>query len=70
MILRQDFLKKLAVIVSITVSIILFSWPVFAAAPQENPDTAAVIFNGVSLFQLYSGTLDSVLAKNQQTIHG
>ena len=68
MIMGRDFLKKLAAIVSITISITLFAMPVFAATPQENPDIAAVIFNGVSLFQLYSGTLESVLAKNQQDI--
>jgi Domain of unknown function (DUF4129) len=68
MMLGRDFLKKLAIIVFITASITLFGLPVIAATPQENPDTAAVVFNGVSLFQLYSGTLDSVLAKNQQDI--
>ncbi len=68
MILGRDFLKKLAVIVFITAIIALFGLPVVAATPQENPNTAAVIFSGVSLFQLYSGTLDSVLAKNQQDI--
>jgi hypothetical protein len=68
MILGRDFFKKIVIIVSITACFTLAGLPVFAASSQENPDTAAVVFSGVSLFQFYSGTLDSVLAKNQQDI--
>jgi hypothetical protein len=39
-----------------------------AATPQEDPDTALVVFSGISLFQFYSGTLDSDLIRNQQGI--
>ena len=68
MILGQGFLKKIVVVILIVVCFVLICSPIFAAVPQENPDTAAVAFSGVSLFQFYSGTLDSVLAKNQQDI--
>jgi len=55
MILGRDFFKKIVIIVSITSCFTLAGLPVFAASSQENPDTAAVVFSGVSLFQLYAG---------------
>ena len=63
-----SFLKKLIVFIMIAVAIVSVCSPVSAAVPQENPDTAPVIFSGVSFFQFYSNVLDSVLAKNQTAI--
>ncbi len=68
MTLGKGLLKKITLIIFITACFAMVGSPVFAAAPQENPDTAAVVFSGVSLFQFYSSTLDSVLAKNQKDI--
>jgi hypothetical protein len=58
----------LAAMVCVVLCIVMVGVPVFAITPQENPDTAKTEFSGLSLFQLYSGTLDLVLIKNQQDL--
>jgi len=47
----------------------MVSLPVFAADNQENPDTATVIYNGMSLFNFYTDTLDFVLIRNQSGVN-
>ena len=64
----KNVLKKIAVIMAILTCFTLVGLQVSAATPQENPDTATMVFSGISLFQFYSSTLDSVLTKNQKDI--
>ena len=47
----------------------MVSLPVFAADNQENPDTATVIYNGMSLLNFYTDTLDFVLIRNQSGVN-
>ena len=61
-------LRKIALITFALVCAALPGLPVSAAVPQENPDSAAVVFNGASLFQFYTNILDSVILKNQADI--
>ena len=46
----------------------VFASPVMAAESQENPDTAKVVYDGVSFFNFYSNTLDFVLERNQSGV--
>ena len=68
MILRNNFLKKIAIMICIVICFVMIGSPVLAVDKQENPDIAKVVFSGISLFQFYSGNLDSILVKNQQNI--
>jgi len=61
-------LWKIALTAFALVCVVLPGLPVSAALPQENPDTAVVFFNGVSLFQFYTGILDLVILKNQADV--
>ena len=65
---RKNILTKMAAMVCAVLCIVMVGVQVYAIAPQENPDTAKVEFSGLSLFQFYASTLDSVLTKNQQEI--
>jgi hypothetical protein len=47
----------------------MVSLPVFAAENQENPDTARVIYDGMSLFNFYTDTLDFILIRNQSGVN-
>ena len=58
-------LWKIALSIFALICVVLPGLPVSAAVPQENPDTAVVVFSGVSLFQFYTGVLDSVIIKSQ-----
>lgn len=47
-----------------TLAPLVSALPALAQALHENPDTAPLVYDGVSLFRKYSATLDQVLAKN------
>jgi hypothetical protein len=64
MIPAKRVLLKIALIICTLAYLALAGLPVYALEPQENPDTAKLVFSGASLFQFYSSTLDSVLTKN------
>ncbi len=66
-------MKKLLQRISIfacllTICFAVFASPVMAAEPQENPDTAKVVYDGVSFFNFYSNTLDFVLERSQSGV--
>ena len=61
-------LWKIALSIFALICVVLPGLPVSAAVPQENPDTAVVVFSGVSLFQFYTGVLDSVIIKSQADV--
>lgn len=55
----KAFVAAVGLCISLVVSTGL---PALAAEPQENPDNAAVVYDGVALLQKYSQVLDDVLA--------
>ena len=48
--------------------LLIISPSVFAVEPHEDPQTAAQVFSGVSLFRYYSGSLDFVLRKDSAEV--
>ena len=61
----KSFLTAAGLCITLIISL---GTPTRAAEPQENPDTAPVIYDGVSLLQKYSQALDDVLAADPTAV--
>ncbi|MFC2057093.1 hypothetical protein ACFLTO_05975, partial [Chloroflexota bacterium] len=64
MMLRTNMKRRIIGTVLFTLLTFIISPSVFAAEPHEDPETAELVFSGISLFRYYSDALDSVLRKS------
>ena len=68
MILRRNLGKRMVAAVICLVMFSTISPSVFAAESHEDPETAKVVFSGVSLLKYYSDSLDFVVRVNPEEV--
>ena len=65
--LRNIMLFLTAALISVA-SLTLAGLPALAATPHEPPETARVVFSGISLFRYYTEALDFTLSKSPEMV--